>query len=678
MGQHQHLKRRQSGIYVVRLIVPPRLRAATGQREVQRSTGCRDLLLAKVVAAEMAAHWHAKMAALRHMDLHKLKAGSIDLIGDGTLPLADAAVLLGATPLDLAERLARRHARFYVQATGWDGWVLDDIHGLYHEYDEVGEVTVIDVTESALELNGQRRQRTGQLELLLGEDAVAIARTAHPYPVCLFLIPPSRSIGYVVPLPGSPITVDDLLVRRRDVEALRTVLRDSLPQDLVSSLINAQPKPAAATVSQDSIAKAKYGDRLLSDLTAAYLTAKANEWSKDEQRRQAASREALLELSGNPKLHDVDRETLHDAAAKLKLVPEQRHRFRKALGDRGHSWIALIEHAETHGLPRMSPGSVERIMDDIGSVFRWGHVRGWLRENPAVALGSELFRSMGGVRKAQDQKRSRFSDADLVLIFGAVWFNNGVGNKTALGIYFSYRPYYYWLPLLALLVGGRLNELAQLHLDDICQDENGDWIVDFNLNQADKIDVDEGDSDEDSTDVDKSLKSIAAHRAVPIHRSLIELGFIQYVDALRKNGHHRLFPELTFDAIKGYGKQAGKWFNDRYLGRGLKIERNGMKTFHSLRHNFGTLLERAGVPDKATKQLMGHTLADRAKGGATPGYQKRRDAVELRPYIMLLSPNLPAIAIFNIDEGLVAIRDALHLKESHVPRPAATPSGDQG
>jgi len=178
------------------------------------------------------------------------------------------------------------------------------------------------------------------------------------------------------------------------------------------------------------------------------------------------------------------------------------------------------------------------------------------------------------------------------------------------------------------------------------------------------------------TNVDKSLKSVAAHRAVPLHRSLIDLGFLQYVDALRNIGHHRLFPELTFDAIKGYGKQAGKWFNDRYLGRRLKIERNGMKTFHSLRHNFWNASRTRRRARQGHKAAHGALAGRPVEGRCNTGYQKRRDAVELRPFIMLLNPSLPPIAKFNVEEGLVAIRHAIRLKESHAPRPTATTNGD--
>lgn len=40
---------------------------------------------------------------------------------------------------------------------------------------------------------------------------------------------------------------------------------------------------------------------------------------------------------------------------------------------------------------------------------------------------------------------------------------------------------------------------------------------------------------------DKSLKTVNAIRQVPIHPRLIELGLLEYVDALKAAGYDRLF-----------------------------------------------------------------------------------------------------------------------------------------
>lgn len=108
----QYLYRRASGIYFVRLCVPARLKQAAGKGELHRFTGCRDFRLAKIVAAEMAAHWHRALEAVVGMDPRKIEAGSIELLGIGFIGLTKAAAELGAVPADLARRLADRGAKF--------------------------------------------------------------------------------------------------------------------------------------------------------------------------------------------------------------------------------------------------------------------------------------------------------------------------------------------------------------------------------------------------------------------------------------------------------------------------------------------------------------------------------------------------------------------------------------
>ena len=140
----QYLYRRPSGIYFVRLCVPARFKVAVGKGEIHRSTGCRDFRLAKIVAAELAAHWHRAILALQRMDIIKVKAGSIKLLGIGHIPLNEAAALLGSTPLALADQLHGRHARIYVQAVNWLGWQVADLDdACEREHDDFGRMTMV-------------------------------------------------------------------------------------------------------------------------------------------------------------------------------------------------------------------------------------------------------------------------------------------------------------------------------------------------------------------------------------------------------------------------------------------------------------------------------------------------------------------------------------------------------
>lgn len=674
MSRNFHLKRRPSGIYVVRLVVPERLRIAVGQAEVHRSTGCRDLALAKVVAAEVAANWHGRIADLRKMDLQKLKAGSVRLLGDGHLPLLDAAADLGAEPADLVARLRARGSHFWVRADGWDGWALDDLFDLEREVDPTtGETTAFTTSLEAVARVGTRCRLSDQLRIAMATEVDDIARSGAPRGICLFFRRGQRGPAFVVEFPGVQIGLPDLLVRRSDVEALRSQLAAGL------ATIGEEARAASVTLphSADSIAKAKHAAKPVSELTAHYLGHRSARWRDDERNRQRQACEALIELTGDMQLGEIDRDVIRELAAQLARVPARRDIVRRKFGVSEVGLKPLIAVADREGLPRLTPGAVERLLEDIQSIFDWGVTQTWLRENPAKKLSTEVFVQLGGKRKLEHEKRDPFSQEDLNRIFAAEWFVRGVGSKTAKGDYFHYRPHYYWLPLLGRFTGGRINELSQLYLSDIRSADGLGWYLDFNLDRPDKVNADEGDptaslrtSGHDSPNGDKSLKTVNAKRVVPLHARLIDLGFIDYVEALEGAGYKRLFPELKHDAIKGYGKAAGKWFNDRFLGRSLSIERNGRKVFHSFRHNFDTELERAGAPDKAIRQLMGHALVDDRLSATAPGYSHPRVLDELMPVIKLLNPVLPAIAKFNVQEGLIAVEHALRLKKSHGPRDA--------
>lgn len=146
-------------------------------------------------------------------------------------------------------------------------------------------------------------------------------------------------------------------------------------------------------------------------------------------------------------------------------------------------------------------------------------------------------------------------------------------------------PYQYWMPVIGLFSGARLNEIAQLTTRDII--DMGAGIMAFNF------------TDEPEGTATKSLKTRASRRVVPVHSKLIALGFLAYVESVRKNfGGGNLF-QLKAAEGDGYGKAPGPWFNEKYLPY-LGIKAPGI-VFHSFRHTFITrlntaIVEHAGLP----------------------------------------------------------------------------------
>ena len=83
-----------------------------------------------------------------------------------------------------------------------------------------------------------------------------------------------------------------------------------------------------------------------------------------------------------------------------------------------------------------------------------------------------------------------------------------------------------WLVVLALYTGARSNELARLELLDVGPDEDtGIAVLDIN-NLAE----------------DKTTKSDASIRKIPIHPDLLALGLLDRVEARKAAGETRLFP----------------------------------------------------------------------------------------------------------------------------------------
>jgi hypothetical protein len=84
--------------------------------------------------------------------------------------------------------------------------------------------------------------------------------------------------------------------------------------------------------------------------------------------------------------------------------------------------------------------------------------------------------------------------------------------------------------------------------------------------------------------------------------SLLSLGFLDYVQGLKDQGHTRLFPQLQ-RRVNGYSNAVGKFFA-RHLDK-LKLSEPEL-VMHSLRHGIHHL-HALGCPQDVAEMLTGHT-----------------------------------------------------------------------
>lgn len=255
--------------------------------------------------------------------------------------------------------------------------------------------------------------------------------------------------------------------------------------------------------------------------------------------------------------------------------------------------------------PRLEGGSLNRYMAALTAVLTWCEHQGYIEANPSKRLKVN--------RKGRQQARLPFSLDELRRVFD-------------IRLYPTRRePVRFWLPLLALWTGARLEELSQLRVADVR------LMGDIEYLQV----TDEGPL--------QTLKTQSSRRAIPLHPELRRLGFLDYVSQVRERGDDRLWTDLARWHGR-WGTKTGRWFNDVYLRRVVGI-RDSRVVFHSFRHSFKDACRAAGVPEDIHDALTGHSRGSVSRGyglGVGAQIQRLSEAMASIQYPGLdLSPMYP-------------------------------------
>jgi len=145
----------------------------------------------------------------------------------------------------------------------------------------------------------------------------------------------------------------------------------------------------------------------------------------------------------------------------------------------------------------------------------------------------------------------------------------------------------YWIPLIALTTGARLEEIGQLFVKDVCHRSGRLWIRFTELDET------------------QFVKNESALREVPVHPELLKIGFKAFVNTMREQGHERLFPLLRLNKYQQYTAIFSTWFNE-YLDE--HVTSDSRYTFHSFRHNMKDFGIESGVSAPLLDNFMGHSL----------------------------------------------------------------------
>ena len=284
----------------------------------------------------------------------------------------------------------------------------------------------------------------------------------------------------------------------------------------------------------------------------------------------------LTEILGNPPSNDITKADIVKYKNILFKMPSNRNKKPKYSGQ-------TIEQLMDMHIPPNDLLSNTTISNNFVKIASF---LSWLSENDLAQTNLSLpLRRVIRKEKVDSELRLEFNHHDLEAIFNNDFYFRGKHRCSA----------HFWIPLLALFTGARLNELCQLDKADIILIE-GIWCIDINRKN------------------DKRLKNLSSVRTIPLHSVLVnKLGFIDFVGSVQGI---KLFPELEMSSV-GYGQSFSKWFNRTYrknVGVGQGQER---KDFHSFRHTFANYFKQMeNIQEFRVSEILGH------KGNSTITYSR--------------------------------------------------------
>ena len=298
----------------------------------------------------------------------------------------------------------------------------------------------------------------------------------------------------------------------------------------------------------------------------------------------------------------------------------------------GLSVKQVLAKAKSLNEPALSQPTLNKHRQRLSVFLNWLLNNKHITSNPLAGLVSVKKRD------AEEETGRPFTQAELDAIF----------EPAAFKAWAEKLPHRWWVPMLALYSGARVNELSQLYVDDI---ETISDVPGFHINR--RFDG-------------QKIKNAASRRFVPIAQPLLDAGFLSYVAEVKKVGHQRLFPHLPNNDGNGFGKQMSKQFAAYIKKRGIKDDGMGM---HAFRHTLATRLDRAGVSENAIARITGHTPS----GGILPKFYI--DPPTLAERVAVLAKFEPCVALpkyteHKFDDALKEARELPAKWEAEIARRA--------
>ena len=254
-----------------------------------------------------------------------------------------------------------------------------------------------------------------------------------------------------------------------------------------------------------------------------YVGDPTHSWAATTRQSYETTRSVVVDILGvaTPvsSLARADVRTLIDA---LRVLPKNAVKIFPKL---------TLRQAAAHGranpkVERISTANANAYLSNFSTFLNWCVGEELVVRNPArgLRLPDEV---------APRDKRHPFSAEQLKLIFHAPLFTGCEDGDRGYAAKGHERPKNarYWVPLIAMHTGMRLNEICQLDSTDIrtIDEMNCIAVTRKSLNGT----------------TDKVLKTAASERIIPLHPKLLDLGLVAFAADKRREGQTKLFDDIV-------------------------------------------------------------------------------------------------------------------------------------
>lgn len=360
-----------------------------------------------------------------------------------------------------------------------------------------------------------------------------------------------RGYGYSIPLDSEELRRFTMLFAKKFVEANKLV-RQRDEGDVVETPAAPVLAPAVATARQPK----QGGCPTLGKLVERFL--READHTKPMFKKYSSVLPLLVELIGDKPCEEMKQRDLTDFCRALCRLPP---RWRDMVRQRKATVKSLVEseHEQTISPKTYEDTYIAALRPFLKDAILTFGDQGFPRH---LTLDGVKY---SGTEKAGQDKQRPMTAQEIKTLFEGDYLTKARSNPDT--------EHEFWLPLVGLYTGARVNEVCQLNPQTDIRQEEGIWVFDI--------------TDESGTDerVRKSVKNTVSKRLVPLHDKLVEAGFLTYAGRMKEAGAKLLFPQWA-PSMGTASAGAREWFSELLKKLGLRDDTPGRKLtgYHAFRH----------------------------------------------------------------------------------------------